>query len=250
MRGGPRSAIRLRLLPRTDVSAVRSCDAIATSSNVALVGEANPNFWRFAGKRSADGALHRAAGPRLLAACEDIAPIGNRRCGIGEAVVTPAFDLHAAYVIHAVAPDSLYGGSQQPWQGSGSKGARAASFEDAPPLGDATQMLARTYRAILAGAVNHSVGSVAMPAVGAGIQGFAPGLTAKVALGALRAHAATQTGDGLRVDVALLDDATFNAWSRTTRAMLGLPTSTGPDGVELYDVVDDVSDVSCAAGDA
>ena len=86
--------MRLRLLPRADLAAVRSCDALATSANVTLSGNANPNFWRFAGKRNADGAIHKAAGPKLLEACAE-----KGSCSVGEVVVTPAYNLHAGLVL-------------------------------------------------------------------------------------------------------------------------------------------------------
>ena len=59
--------MRLRLLPRGNLAASRCCDAIATSANAGLVGNANPNFWRFTGRLNADGEIHAKAGPKLLA---------------------------------------------------------------------------------------------------------------------------------------------------------------------------------------
>lgn len=126
--------MRLRLLPRTNL-ATRRCDAIATSANAGLVGNQNPNFWRFTGRQNADGAIHAAAGPRLLAACREVAADDDSyvRCRIGEAVVTPAFSLPADFVIHAVAPDGMYGRSLQQWWGgkrwSGGRGAASAHLE-------------------------------------------------------------------------------------------------------------------------
>lgn len=223
--------MRLRLLPRTDIATVRCCDAIATSANAALVGNGNPNYWRFAGKHNVDGAVHRAAGPRLLEACQSLTPIGGgnaaQRCGVGDAVVTPAFDLHAGLVIHAVAPDGLYG--SQPSSSS-------SSLSSALP----ETLLCRTYTAILEAARGSSIESLALPAVGCGVLGFRAGVGAKIALKALIAQASS-TGSGgvpLRVDVALLDDSAFTAWSRTARALLGEPQALGGGaGVEVYEDV-------------
>ena len=230
---------RVRLLPRTDISLLRDCDALATSANAGLVGNANPNFWRFTGRRNADGALHRAAGPRLLEACIDLAAVGSVRCGIGEAVTTPAFDLHAAMVIHAVSPDGLYGAGQQRWWGrrqwSGGQGARDVHLEEAPPAGEANELLSQTYGAVLAAANEHGVQSVAIPAIGAGVLGFAAGRTAKAAVGAFRAHDA-RVGTLDRIDVALLDDSAFRAWSSAFRALLGEPQAVDDAGVETYDL--------------
>ena len=103
--------MRLRLL-RADITSV-VCDAVATSSNAGLVANANPNFWRFAGRTNADGALHHAAGPALLAALAELPLIEGTatRCRPGCAVATPgAFgSLRAGAVLHAVAPDSEFG---------------------------------------------------------------------------------------------------------------------------------------------
>ena len=52
-----------------------------------------------AGSGGVDGAVHRAAGPELLAACRDIGG-----CPTGEARITPGFNLEARYVVHAVGP--------------------------------------------------------------------------------------------------------------------------------------------------
>jgi O-acetyl-ADP-ribose deacetylase (regulator of RNase III) len=231
--------MRLRLLPRVDLAAVRNCDALATSANAGLVGNANPNFWRFAGKANADGALHRAAGPRLLDACHEVAAAnGSVRCDIGEAVVTPAFGLHAENVIHAVAPDGLYAVGLQTWWGrrqwSGGQSAPAVHLQEAPPAGQANELLTSTYASILTSACTIAARSVAMPAVGCGVLGFAAGRSAKVALGALAAHSG---GSLERVDVALLDDDAFSAWSRTCRALIGEPESVGAQaGIEVYDL--------------
>ena len=59
----------LRLLPRCDIASLRSSDALATSADSALVGNANPNFWRFAGRANADGALRSAGGRALAEVC-------------------------------------------------------------------------------------------------------------------------------------------------------------------------------------
>lgn len=89
------------------------------------------------------GAIHRAAGPKLAAACRDVAP-----CPPGEARITPGFDLPARFVIHAVGPV---------WHG-GDKG------ED--------QILAAAYRSSLDLADQNSLRSIAFPAISTGVYGF------------------------------------------------------------------------------
>ena len=117
-----------------------SCDetaaALVTSANDSLVGNTQPTYWRFISRVNADGAVRRAAGPELEAACLQIEPLSEAaasrlnlrrditrwtsgvkhgtsavvRCPAGSAVTTPAFGaLRADHVIHAVAPDSEFG---------------------------------------------------------------------------------------------------------------------------------------------
>jgi len=72
---------------RADITTL-DVDAIVNAANSAL-----------AGGGGVDGAIHRAAGPELLAACRM-----HGRCPPGQAVVTPGFRLRARFVIHAVGP--------------------------------------------------------------------------------------------------------------------------------------------------
>src|SRR5687768_234368 len=79
----------------------------------AIVNAANE---RMLGGGGLDGAIHRAAGPRLLAACEAIAEVRpSVRCPMGEARITPGFGLAARHVIHTVGPvyrDGRHGESE------------------------------------------------------------------------------------------------------------------------------------------
>src|SRR5437588_11580308 len=69
-------------------------DAIVNAANEALLGGGG-----------VDGAIHRAAGPRLLAACKAMPLLRPHvRCPTGEARITPGFDLPARHVIHTVGP--------------------------------------------------------------------------------------------------------------------------------------------------
>ena len=99
------------------------------------------------------GAIHRAAGPRLAEAC---ARIGH--CGVGEAVITPGFDLAAPHVIHTVGPVWHGGESGEPDQ------------------------LARCYRSSLLVAEANNLASIAFPAISCGIFGYPPELAVPVAV--------------------------------------------------------------------
>lgn len=112
----------------------------------AIVNAANE---RLLGGGGVDGAIHRAAGPELLAACRAIPEVRpGVRCPTGEACITPGFDLPAQYVIHTVGPV---------WHGG--------------DRGEADK-LASCYRNSLALAEEHDVATIAFPAISCGVYGY------------------------------------------------------------------------------
>ena len=134
---------------------------ITTLDVDAIVNAANE---RMLGGGGVDGAIHRAAGPELLAACRQIPEVRpGVRCPTGEARLTPGFRLKARYVIHTVGP-VWHGGSQ----------------------GEA-ELLARCYRNALAIAHANGMQSIAFPAISCGIYGYPIDDAATIAVREVRA---------------------------------------------------------------
>ena len=133
------------------------CEVAASREIAAIVNAANPQL---AGGGGVDGAIHRAAGPRLALAGRALAP-----CPTGEARTTPAFDLDppVRFVIHTVGPV---------WR------EHAAD--------EADRLLASCYLASLAEADRVGARSVAFPAISTGIYGFPPDRAAPLAVATLR----------------------------------------------------------------
>src|SRR5580698_5276096 len=105
----------------------------------AIVNAANPGLL---GGGGVDGAIHRAAGPALLAACRSLPEVSpGVRCPTGEARLTPGFALPARYVIHTVGPV---------WHGGDH---------------DEAGRLAACYANVLKLAETHGIASIAFPAI-------------------------------------------------------------------------------------
>lgn len=137
------------------IARIELVEADITTLNVdAIVNAANKSLL---GGGGVDGAIHRTAGPQLLAACRRLGG-----CATGQAKITPGFALPASWVIHTVGPV---------WR-DGSQNEAA--------------LLASCYAESLKLAEQHHLAAIAFPCISTGVYAYPPALAAGVALQAVR----------------------------------------------------------------
>ena len=155
---------------RADITGL-AVDAIVNAANSTLLGGGG-----------VDGAIHRAAGPELIAECRKLGG-----CKTGDAKVTRGYNLPARHVIHAVGPV---------WRGGA---------QNEPGL------LASCYRRSLELALELRCRSVAFPAISCGIYGYPMAAGAKIAVREASAFLAKHESMD-RVVFALFDDAALRIY--------------------------------------
>ena len=162
-----------------DITRVSDIDAIVNAANKSLLGGGG-----------VDGAIHRAAGPKLLEECRTL-----HGCDTGDAKLTGAYDLPCKYVIHTVGP--VWGGGNR----------REA------------ELLANCYKNSLRVALENGIRSVAFPSISTGAYRFPLEKAAQIAVSTVRVFAEEHPDKLDLVEWILFDKRTFDAYEKALEEM-------------------------------
>ena len=154
---------------------------ITTAKVDAIVNAANPVML---GGGGVDGAIHKAAGKKLLEACKAVKSKDGIRCPTGEARITEAGDLDAKYVIHTVGPKY---------------------YTDTDPK----SLLISAYKNSLELAQKYECKSIAFPAISCGVYGYPIEEAAKISVDVCEQSIYSD----MRIYFYLHGDDAFNAWN-------------------------------------
>jgi len=169
-------------LTRADITTLK-VDAIVNAANTSLLGGGG-----------VDGAIHRAAGPKLLEECRAL-----NGCKTGQAKITSGYGLPSCFVIHTVGPVYSGGNNNDP------------------------ELLVSCYRQSLQLAVDNEIQSIAFPAISTGVYGYPKREAAQIA--AAEVTAFLKRNDQLRqVVFCAFDDETYAVYEEL---LAGLGETSG-----------------------
>ncbi len=173
-RGESRAANRIEVV-QADITKL-AVDAIVNAANTSLLGGGG-----------VDGAIHRAAGPELVAECR---LLGG--CRTGQAKITPGFRLPARYIIHTVGPVWNGGGQGEP------------------------ELLASCYRGCFVFVREHGLRTVAFPAISCGVYGYPIDEAVAIAVREVRTGL-SENAEIEKVIFACFENEVYEAYQRALR---------------------------------
>ena len=159
---------------RGDITKINDVDAIVNAANRTLLGGGG-----------VDGAIHRAAGRKLLEECRTL-----NGCDTGDAKLTGAYDLPCSHVIHTVGPV---------WHGG--------------DHGEA-ELLASCYRRSLQVAAEHGIRRIAFPSISTGVYHYPVKEAAKIAVGTVAEFLEEHPDAFDVVEWVLFDDNTMQVYEQ------------------------------------
>lgn len=163
-----------------DITKITDVQAIVNAANNSLLGGGG-----------VDGAIHRAAGPALLAECRTL-----HGCETGQVKITKAYNLPCEYVIHTVGPI---------WKGGGNR---------------EEELLAGCYFHSLQTAREHGIRSIAFPSISTGAYRFPVKLAANIAVKTVSRFLNDNPDSFDLVEWVLFDSATENVYETEVRAQI------------------------------
>ena len=166
-------------LHKGDITTDAEADAIVNAANTSLLGGGG-----------VDGAIHRAAGPELLAECRTL-----HGCRTGDAKITKGYRLPAAHVIHTVGP--IYRGGTR----------------------NEAKLLQSAYRESLKLALKKKLQSISFPAISTGVYGYPVNEAARLALQTCIEFAKENTGITL-IRHVLFDQKSYDVFSAEFKKLL------------------------------